>query len=100
MSGIAWRGAVPESVVSEGAETSKVFGANRPHATASIDQLYRYTIPGTSSSLGPGTRNLDFAWYANIPASFLRTVMTVRPVGNISMAMLGDPIAPVFEVLA
>ncbi|KAL4865198.1 hypothetical protein BDV12DRAFT_211199 [Aspergillus spectabilis] len=67
---VAWRGVVPEILVSE--ETREAFRANRPHAARGIE----YTIPGDFGTLEPGSRNINFIWYNPIAASALPTVMT------------------------
>ncbi|KAL4942055.1 hypothetical protein BDV06DRAFT_193183 [Aspergillus oleicola] len=73
---VAWRGVVPESIVSK--ETIEFFAEYKPHATTTAEygQAVAYIVPGLSGSLSPGTRNINFVWYFKIPPSSLPAVMT------------------------
>ncbi|KAL6717585.1 hypothetical protein ACLMJK_005500 [Lecanora helva] len=73
---VAWRGVVPESAVSE--ETRRAFQHNVTYflLEGRREHVIVYHIPGPSTSLTPGTRSLNFCWYANIPASALPSLTT------------------------
>ncbi|TGJ79822.1 hypothetical protein E0Z10_g8945 [Xylaria hypoxylon] len=72
---VAWRGVVPEGVVSEA--TRAIF---RENITYSIlpgtgGHVIVYNIPGKSGSIEPGERTLNFCWYTNVPDASLAEIM-------------------------
>ena len=60
---VAWRGTVPEDLVSEAARD--VFVEKFPFFHTEHIQILAYTIPGKHGTLKPGKRLLNWVWYVN-----------------------------------
>ena len=60
---VAWRGTVPEALVSQSAHD--VFVEKFPFFHTEGVQILAYTIPGANGTIEPGQRLLNWVWYCN-----------------------------------